>query len=56
VHFAQIQNSSVLISSSGTGTYLWNVLSANYDYMQFQFASSGGSLGGIQVWFYSKGF
>lgn len=54
VNFAQIDNSSVLISSSGN--YVWNVISANYDYVKFQFASSAASSGSLTVLFYSKGF
>lgn len=54
LNFSQIQNSSYLISSSGN--YVWNVLSANYDYVQWRFASSATSTGTMQVLFYSKGF
>lgn len=54
VNFAQVQNSSQLISSSGN--FMWNVMSANYDYVQFQFASSAASSGTLVVNFYSKGF
>lgn len=53
-NFAEVQNSSVLMSSSGT--YVWNVMSANYDYVRFNLASSAGANGSLTVLFYSKGF
>lgn len=53
-NFATITDSPTTISSSGT--FVWNIISANYDYTQFRFASSAGSVGSLSVNFYSKGF
>ena len=55
VNWAQIANSSFLITGT-SGSYMWNIWTANYDYMQFQFASSAASSGTMLVNLDSTGF
>lgn len=54
VFFTPIKGSSAVISSSGQ--VIWNVLSANYLYVQGQYLPTGASTGTLQFLINSKGF
>ncbi len=54
VTFDTITNTSQTFS--GAGSFMWNVLSANYQYVQFSYTATSASSGLLSVNLFSKGF